>query len=139
VAAGLAANCLRQYFATQNVSNGSQDLWSPSTMLWPTALVLGVAVLSLIFSAIVLMAYCWGGTKAADRWSDKKQYFTTFVFVVKAGVHGVATAGMFATANNSNSLQGQTCGAPVAKPSLFPQLNFDRFCLQQVICGFLLF
>jgi hypothetical protein len=55
-----------------------------------------------------------------------------------AFVLGIAAAltsavAMFKTRNNSNSLSGQTCGAPDWKVPIFPNFNFNKFCLMQVI------
>ena len=127
----MAASCLQQFYSTRTASNGGVNLWTPNTQLWQMFLVLTVDIISIILAASILTAYFWG-VKAADRMSDRSGSFSNFVSVIKAGTHVVVFAGMFATANNCNSLQGQTCGAPDTKPALFPKFKFDQFCSQQV-------
>lgn len=126
------ASCLQQYFATENVTNLGQRLWSSDTILWPTILALAVSLVSIVLSTIVLFAYFWG-TKAADRWDNWRGYFTNTTSAVKIAFHIAVAVSLFVTGTNPNSLQGQTCGAPPAKEPLFPQLNFGKFCAMQVI------
>jgi hypothetical protein len=132
----MAVSCLQQYYSTKTASNGGVNLWTPNTQLWQMFLVILVDVISMIIATIIVIAYFWG-VKAADRWSDISSNISNFCSVIKAGAHVAVFAGMYATANNPNSLQGQTCGAPATKPALFPQFKFDRFCSQQVSLRFI--
>jgi hypothetical protein len=130
----MTAGCLQQYFSTINLSNLGQMLWNPMSMIWPTVTSLAVALLGIILSGIVLVAYFWG-TAAADRWDDRRSYVNKAIMLVRIATSSVVTAAFYQTANNPNSLQGQTCGVNGAQPpkqSLFPSFNFDKFCLMQV-------
>lgn len=101
-------------------------------MFWPTAAALASALFTMILSAMVLFAYCWG-TDTADKMDNWKGYFTKFTVVVHAIFYSVVAASMFITQNNPNSLNQQTCSpAADAKAPLFPQINLGSFCLKQV-------
>ena len=128
------ADNLVQYFQTRTDTNGGVSLWDPNTQLWPTILVLAVAVITAILSAIVLIAYFWG-VAAADRWDQRRSTFTNTISVIKVAMAAVAAITMFQTGNASNSktIFGQTCSpAADAKQSLFPQISFSSVCLMQV-------
>jgi hypothetical protein len=135
IVTGMAVSCLQQFYSTKTASNKGVNLWTPNTQLWQMFLVISVDVISMIIATIILIAYSCG-VKAADRWSDRTSNFSIFLSVIKAGAHVAVFFGIYSTAKNSNSLQGQTCGAPASKSALFPQFKFNRFCSQQVLQSF---
>jgi len=122
---------------TLHDKNGSINLWDPKSVVWPNILNLSVAVFTVFFELIVLTAYFVGKEKVADRWDTARSIVSVILTVIKIGLLVAAAASVYATRNNPRSLSGQTCGTPTTNPdanqSLFPQLNFDKFCLKQVM------
>jgi hypothetical protein len=131
VTVGMMGDNLAKYYKTQHDTNGTQNLWSAATMLYPNFLTLVTALVTFIFGVTILCAYYWG-TDAVNRWDDRRATFAKFVVVVQIASTVASTVVMWQTRNNPNSLSGQTCGAPPAKEPLFPQINFETFCLMQV-------
>jgi len=126
---------MAKYYQTENDMNGTQPLWSPSTFTWPNYLTIAAASVTFVSSSAVLLAYCWG-REAAERFDNRRALISKLILVVQVLVKVVASATaaivMYKTGSSSNSLTGQTCGAPPAKAPMFPQLNFDTYCLRQV-------
>ena len=122
---------MAKYYQTETVMNGTQPLWSPSTFTWPNYLTIAAAAVTFITSSAVLLAYCWG-RDAAERFDNRRALIAKLILVVKIVGSATAAIVMYKTGSSSNSLTGQTCGAPPAKAPMFPQLNFDTYCLRQV-------
>lgn len=75
--------------------------WAPAQKLWPQIVVLSIACVSLLFSIIVIVAYCRGGHKRAEKVAV---YYTMFavgwfmfsvvMWLVGAGIlHGSKSSG----------------------------------------------
>jgi hypothetical protein len=123
-----AAACLQQFYKTKDYTNGSQDLWSPTTMLWPTFLTLIAAIIMLIYNGIVVCAYCFGKA-AVERWVN----YESFTSTIQTTLSTVAAGVTLGTAVNADSLNAQTCGASAdATQQAFPQVNLGGICLMQV-------
>ena len=67
----MAGDNLAQYYKTRNNTNQGVPLWAPDSMLWPTFLAFFVALVTFIFSGIVLIAYFWG-EKVAEMWDNRR-------------------------------------------------------------------
>jgi hypothetical protein len=128
--AATSAACLQQYYASRNDRNGSQPLWSPTTLLWPTFLTLIVAIIILIFNGIIVCSYCCG-VRAVERWVTYEGYFSNFATAVQTILSTIATGATFGTATNPDSLNSQTCG-PSAPSGTFPNVNLNSVCFMQV-------
>lgn len=128
--AATAAACLQQYYASRNDTNGSQPLWSPATLLWPTFLTLIVAIIILIFNGIIVCSYCCG-VRAVERWVTYEGYFSSFATALQTILSTIATGVTFGTSTNPNSLNAQTCG-PSAPSGTFPHVNLNSVCFMQV-------
>jgi hypothetical protein len=123
-----SAACLQQFYKTKNYTNGSQSLWSPTTMLWPTFLTLVAAVIIFIYSGIVICAYCFGKA-AVERWVS----YDGFATAVQTTLSTIAAGVTLGTAVNPDSLNSQTCSAAAdAKQPAFPQVNLGHICVMQV-------
>jgi hypothetical protein len=127
----MMADNLAKYYKTKHDTNGTQSLWSAATMLYPNFLTLATALVTFIFGVIILCSYYWG-IEVVNRWDDRRATFAKIVVVIQIVSTAASTIVMWQTRSNPNSLSGQTCGAPPAKEPLFPQINFDTFCLMQV-------
>lgn len=123
---------LAKYYQTVNDHNGTESLWSHTTFIWPNYLTLGSAVVTFIAASVVLIAYCWG-RDAAERIDNRRALLAKLLLVVQVCAAGAGAIAMYKTRGNPNSLSGQTCGAPLQKEPLFPQLNFEKFCRCQVL------
>ena len=130
--AAAAGNSLREFYNTKNDTNGTQRLWSPTSMLWPTIFALVTAVIILIFYGIILSAYCCG-TAMADRWVKYESSYSNFANVVHTTFTTAVTGVLFGTSTNPDSLNAQTCSpAADAKQQFFPSVHLGRICNQQV-------
>jgi hypothetical protein len=126
--AATSAASLQQFYKTRNDTNGSQSLWSPTTMLWPTFLTLIAAVIILIYNGIVIGAYCCG-KNAVDRWAGYDHFFTA----IQTTLSTIAAGVTLGTAVLADSLNSQTCSpAADAKQPSFPQVNLGHICIMQV-------
>jgi hypothetical protein len=103
-------------------------------MLWPQILTLIFALVLVILTASVLLAYFRGGNKAADKADDLKSKFITYFPEVLDKLHTVfpmsVTLSMFATSASTNGLQFQSCSTTT---TAFPNINFGGMCLMQVL------
>jgi hypothetical protein len=129
---------LAKYYQTENVMNGTQALWSPTTFTWPNYLTIASASITFVSASVVLLAYCWG-RDVAERFDNRRAWIAKLLIVVQIVSAATAAIVMYKTGNSSNSLTGQTCGAPPAKAPQFPQLNFDTYCLRQVCHALIIF
>lgn len=129
---------LAKYYQTENVMNGTQALWAPTTFTWPNYLTIASASITFVSASVVLLAYCWG-RDVAERFDNRRAWIAKLLIVVQIVSAATAAIVMYKTGSSSNSLTGQTCGAPPAKAPMFPQLNFDTYCLRQVCHAFIIF
>ena len=115
----------------KTLSNGQQP-WSPTTVLWPTYLVLGTAALTLLMNIITMCLY-FKGSGAADRSDNVSGYIGIALAAVNAVVWAV-NAGLFKMANTGNDLWGWSCSpaADALKDEVQGVLNFNTLCQVQV-------
>jgi hypothetical protein len=133
------AYMLRKYYQTLTVDVNGQTLWNTpdQTVLWPSYLTLVTAVLTSIFSAVVLTAYLWS-TTTAERIDDWRSRILWVLLIVKVAMEITTSSGMYATgahgpANGPQSLWYQTCTATADDAKNFaPFLNIPAFCGMQV-------
>ena len=123
---------LAKYYQTLHDHNGATPLWADTTFTWPNYLTLVAAVITFLAAVVVLISYCVSGKDTAARIDNRRAWLAKLLVVIQVSVMGAAAIAMYKTRGNGNSLSGQTCGAPAFKPPMFPQLNFDKFCLMQV-------
>ena len=123
---------LSKYYQTLHVKNGSQLLWSSATFTWPNFLSLIASAVTFLGAVVVLIAYCRGRAHA-ERVDNHRARVAKIVLVLEIAAALTSAVAMYKTRGNGNSLSGQTCGAPEWKTPMFPQVDFDRFCLMQVI------
>ena len=104
-------------------------------MLWPQILALAFAVVLIVLTGSVLIAYFRGG-KAADQADSVRSKFLTYFPEVLDKLHTIfpmsVTISMFATSSSTNALQFQSCAD---NPPPFPNINFSGICIMQVGSG----
>lgn len=135
-----AGYTLTEYFVTENTVIEGENLWPPSddVMLWPTILTLIVAVVTLILTTIVLIAYC-NGTAAADRWERRRSTFgniATCFTIFKMIACAVASSSMYitgqSTAPGPQSLWRIACDASQEAQDLFHRIiDLGNYCTLQ--------
>ena len=131
---------LVEYYTTQNTCNGNHCTWPPpaSTMTYPSLITFGAALINLILSAIVLIAYVWGTAKA-DSWEDTRGMFEKVCSALKITVSSAAAGSMYSTGNStaptsSQSLWRISCNSTnQADQTLAQFIDFSSFCLEQVL------
>jgi hypothetical protein len=125
------------FYKTANVAAQGVRLWPANVKLWPTYLTLGVASLSAIFAAAVLLAYCWG-TKAANRWNTVRFGLTVLTIGFGVVMWALAGGGLNSTSDfngiGSQSLWSASCDASAQQLQMFDKtVDFRQFCLEQVL------
>lgn len=102
-------------------------------MLWPQILALSFAVVLIVLTGTVLMAY-FRGSKAADQADNIKSKFITYFPEILDKLHTIfpmsVTLSMFATSSDANALQFQSCASTT---TAFPNINFSSICIMQVL------
>jgi hypothetical protein len=93
-------------------------------MVYPTIINLIVSVIAVIWNGIVLCGYCFGKV-VEERWVTHQGLVT----VIQGTLSAIAAGIMAGTASNPASVEGQTCGPPVANP---PDVNCAAVCALQV-------
>lgn len=132
---------LVEYYSTQNTctSSGNQCVWpSPAnTMTYPSLITFGAAVINLILSAIVLIAYVWGTAKADD-WEDTRGMFEKACSALKITISSAAAGSMYSTGTStspslSQSLWRISCNGTLQADTVLAQfIDFNAYCLEQV-------
>lgn len=131
---------LRKYYETLTVDVNGQTLWNTpdQTVLWPTYLTLVAAVLTSIFSTVVLIAYIWSTTTTAERIDDWRSRILWVLLIGKIALEIATSSGMYATgahgpADGPQSLWYQTCTATQDDANTFSSfINIPQFCGMQV-------
>jgi len=75
----MLASVFNIFIATKDLpSRGSFSAWAPGQKIWPQVTLLVIAVISLVASVIVIIAYWKGNKKRAEK---AQLYYTTFAVV----------------------------------------------------------
>ena len=93
----MLSTVLTIFHATKSLPNRNNlPAWAPKQMLWPQIVVLSIACVSLLFSVIVMAAYCRGGHHRAQKvavyytmFAVGWFFFSVVMWLVGAGIlHG---------------------------------------------------
>jgi uncharacterized membrane protein YbhN (UPF0104 family) len=130
---------LHKYYSTIDVTAEGQTLWNPpsETVLWPTYFAFVTSIITVIFAAMVLVAYYWS-TDTADRIDDWRSRLIWFAVALKAGLEIATSSSMYGTgthapADGPQSLWYQTCTATSGAVALFSfAINLNQFCAMKV-------
>lgn len=99
----MLSTTLNIFRATKALPNrNGTPAWSPSTSTWPQILVLTVSCVSLLFSIIIIGAYCRGGHKRAEKVAVYYTMFAVGYFVFSIIMWLIAAAVLQGTKANSN-------------------------------------
>lgn len=85
--------------------------WAPKTNPWPQIVVLSIAAVSLLFSVVVMAAYCRGGHRRAEKVAVYYTMFAMGYFVFSIIMWLVGAAVLQGTKQNSNGqdIWGWSC------------------------------
>lgn len=98
----MLSTVLTIFHATKAIpARNNLPAWAPNQKIWPQIVVLSIACISLLFSIVVILAYCRGGHKRAEKVAV---YYTMFavgwfmfsiiMWLVGAGIlHGSKASG----------------------------------------------
>jgi len=130
---GILAFTLAKYFLTKNkIIAGNVHPWITPATLWPTFMLLGIAVITFFMNLITICAYICGVNTA-----NKAYSCTQYVVYTMTGAHVVAwaiAAGLFQMAKTESSLWGYACSDQAAQiqEQVQSYLQFGKLCNMQV-------
>jgi hypothetical protein len=142
---------LHKFITTQNVYHDvvhpdgttvNRTAWAKDTKVWPTWMYFLVAGISLVLNLSIVISYCFGGVKHANRAAVVATTFTWIVMVGNLIVWGVA-ASLYRTEKDkdgkSNDLWGWTCSpaARAIQKEFKTEVDFDRFCNVQSVSWYI--
>lgn len=120
---------------TPSSSNDPGHLWPLSPTLWPTFVLLGIAVMTFIINLFTLLAYCCG-VGAANKVSSVSTWLTTIFLGIHFAAWIVAT-GSYKIWSSESTLWGWSCSsaadeltAAVGEVKSF--VDFGKLCDMQV-------
>ena len=128
------AYALSKYYTTKNHNvNGTMSVWGKSTTLWPTFLLLAVALITLLLNLITICAYFRGGVEKANSTSNAASYIGYVLLAVHVIVWAVSM-GLFKMANSGKDLWGYSCGsqADAIQEEVKSFIDFGKLCTTQV-------
>ncbi|KAI9813683.1 MAG: hypothetical protein M1832_006111 [Thelocarpon impressellum] len=122
---------LHKYYSTRGTIIGGRNAWAANTKLWPTTMLLVIAVVSLTINLTILGSY-WHSVKAANRAAIVSTVFTVTVLVTHL-VIWIVTVALYRygkdTNGKSNDLWGWSCGAPGKIQQQFSDVvDFKQYC-----------
>lgn len=85
--------------------------WADNTKVWPQILLLSIAVISLVMSVIVILAYWKGGHHKAEKVAAYYTVFAVgfFVFSIIMWAIGAAVFNQSKAQNNNKDMWGWSC------------------------------
>jgi len=124
---------LQRFLSTRHVHvYGYGSIWAEPTSLWPTLMLLVIAVITFGINFSVLCSYCFGGIKAANTVSN---YGGRFIYVMLAAevIVWAITTGLYKMGNTGNDLWGWSCGSTSdeIQPLVQSFLDFGQLCMVQ--------
>lgn len=130
---GILSYTLVKYFLTKDkIIAGNVHPWITPATLWPTFMLLGIAVVTFFMNLITICSYACGVDTA-----NKTYSCTKYVVYAMTGVHVVVWAlaiGAFKTAKTESSLWGFACSdkADQIQEQVQSYLQFGKLCTMQV-------
>ncbi|KAI5842433.1 hypothetical protein DFP73DRAFT_553605 [Morchella snyderi] len=88
---GMMGNTAFSYYSTSEKKRGPDNLsaWPEDAKTWPTLMMLGVSLMSLVSNAAVMVSYCCGQS-SANRTDSVTSFFSAAEMVVHAICWGVS-------------------------------------------------
>jgi len=130
---GTMSYSLAKYFLTRNhlLPNSQQRPFPASTTLWPSIMLLAIAVVTFVMNFLTLIAYLCGVGAA-----NKANSLTSYIGYVAVLIHFIVWAvsvGLFRMAKTGHDLWGYTCGSQsdAIQQQVQSYLNFGQLCTAQ--------
>jgi len=130
---GSLTYALVKYYLTRNhIISGNVHPWVTPTTLWPTFLLLGIAVTTFFMNFITLCSYLCGVERA-----NKTNSVASYVGYITLAIHVVVWAvgmGLFKMASVAeHDLWGYSCGSlsDQIQPEVQSYLDFGKLCTVQ--------
>ncbi|KAJ9605226.1 hypothetical protein H2200_010616 [Cladophialophora chaetospira] len=108
----MLSTVLTIFHATKNLPHRNNlPAWAPQQKLWPQIVVLSIACVSLLFSVIVIMAYCRGGHRRAEKVAVYYTMFAVgwFMFSIVMWLVGAGVLHGSKSSSNGQDLWGWSC------------------------------
>jgi len=129
---GSLSYSLAKYFLTRNkIIQGNVHPWATPTVLWPTYMLLAIAVVTFLLNIITICTYVCS-VKAANRTSSIAGYIGYAITAVHFIAWAVVT-GLFKMANTGSDLWGYSCSdiSDQIQPQVQSYLDFGKLCTVQ--------
>jgi len=131
---GVLSFSLFKYFTTKShpiSSTNASHPWAEPATLWPTFVLLGIAVVTFFMNFFTLLAYCCGVGAA-----NKVNSCSTVVSYIFLGVHvllWVMATGAFKLGSNGKDLWGYSCSSEADKlqAEVKSFVDFGKLCTMQ--------
>ncbi|RPB08584.1 hypothetical protein P167DRAFT_578129 [Morchella conica CCBAS932] len=131
---GMMGNTAFSYYSTSEQKKGTDNLsaWPDNTKTWPTLMMLGVSLMSLVSNAVVMLSYCCGHS-SANKTDSVSSFFSAADMVVHAICWGIS-AGLFKQQSALNGVKNDiwswTCStAADERQALYADVvNFEFLC-----------
>lgn len=130
---GALSFSLAKYYLTRNhVIAGDVHPWATPTILWPTFMLLSIAIITFWLNVIILCTYVCS-VKAANTTSSVAKYIAYAMTIGHFVVWAVST-GLFKMANDGTDLWGYSCGSlsDEIQPQVQSFLDFGKLCTLNV-------
>ena len=124
---------LVKFYTTKNhkVAN-NMSIWGASTTLWPTFMLLAVALVTLVLNIVTICAY-FRSVEKANSTNNVAGYIGYGLLAVHVLVWAVSM-GLFKMANTGKDLWGWSCGAgaDAIQEEVISFVDFGKLCTTQV-------
>ena len=135
------AYTLIKYFQTRNqtivVDGQDRTAWASGTQAWYTYVYFGVSTISFVFHAVILIAYCCGGVKKANKASTASSVWTGVLMVGHIVIWVISVAiyryGKVPKDGRNTDLWGWTCSTTANQiQSQVKNIDYSKYCTAQV-------
>ena len=108
----MLSTVLTIFHATKSIpARNNTSAWAPKQKLWPQIVVLSIACISLLFSIVVIFAYCRGGHRRAEKVAVYYTIFAVgwFLFSIILWIVGAGILHVSKSNGNGQDLWGWSC------------------------------
>lgn len=108
----MLSTTLTIFHATKDLKpRGNLPPWFPATSTWPQIVVLTIACISLFFSVVIILAYCRGGHRRAEKVAVYYTMFAVgyFIFSIIMWLVGAAVLQGTKANGGGNDIWGWSC------------------------------
>ena len=131
--AGTMTFALVKYYTTKShTAANHMPVWGTAPTLWPTFMLLAVALITLVLNVVTICAYCRSVEKANS--TDSVAGYIGYGLLAVQVLAWAVSTGLFKMANTGRDLWGWSCGATAdaIQAEVMSFLNFGTLCQTQV-------